>query len=429
MRKLDHRILSLALPSIVSNITVPLLGLCDVTVMGHVGGARHIGAIAVGSMIFNVMYWLFGFLRMGTSGLTAQAYGARRPDEAASLLQRSLMVAFGIGLLFVVLQLPIRHLSLWLMQASADIRPMVSTYYNICIWGAPAMLGLYVLTGWYIGMQNTRIPMVIAIGQNMINIAISLLLVLGLKMGIEGVALGTVIAQWTGFMSALLWSVKMGGWRRLGSESLFAWGKLSFFVVHLSLFLRTLCLVAVNLFFTSAGSAQGDEILAANTLLMQFFTLFSYVMDGFAYAGEALAGRYYGARNSRMLSATIRHLLLWGTALMLLFTLIYWWGGPTMLGLLTDDSHVVATACRYLPWAVLIPLAGVAAFIYDGIFIGITAGKSMFLSCLVAAVIFFAVYLSLSPTMGNDALWLALLIYLAIRGIVLHLRVKRSTMM
>lgn len=429
MRKLDHRILSLALPSIVSNITVPLLGLCDVTVMGHVGGARHIGAIAVGSMIFNVMYWLFGFLRMGTSGLTAQAYGARRPDEAASLLQRSLMVAFGIGLLFVVLQLPIRHLSLWLMQASADIRPMVSTYYNICIWGAPAMLGLYVLTGWYIGMQNTRIPMVIAIGQNIINIAISLLLVLGLKMGIEGVALGTVIAQWTGFMSALLWSVKMDGWRRLGSESLFAWGKLSFFVVHLSLFLRTLCLVAVNLFFTSAGSAQGDEILAANTLLMQFFTLFSYVMDGFAYAGEALAGRYYGARNSRMLSATIRHLLLWGTALMLLFTLIYWWGGPTMLGLLTDDSHVVATACRYLPWAVLIPLAGVAAFIYDGIFIGITAAKSMFLSCLVAAVIFFAVYLSLSPTMGNDALWLALLIYLAIRGIVLHLRVKRSTMM
>ena len=419
----------MALPSIVSNITVPLLGLCDVTVMGHVGGARHIGAIAVGSMIFNVMYWLFGFLRMGTSGLTAQAYGARRPDEAASLLQRSLMVAFGIGLLFVVLQLPIRHLSLWLMQASADIRPMVSTYYNICIWGAPAMLGLYVLTGWYIGMQNTRIPMVIAIGQNIINIAISLLLVLGLKMGIEGVALGTVIAQWTGFMSALLWSVKMDGWRRLGSESLFAWGKLSFFVVHLSLFLRTLCLVAVNLFFTSAGSAQGDEILAANTLLMQFFTLFSYVMDGFAYAGEALAGRYYGARNSRMLSATIRHLLLWGTALMLLFTLIYWWGGPTMLGLLTDDSHVVATACRYLPWAVLIPLAGVAAFIYDGIFIGITAAKSMFLSCLVAAVIFFAVYLSLSPTMGNDALWLALLIYLAIRGIVLHLRVKRSTMM
>ena len=179
----------MALPSIVSNITVPLLGLCDVTVMGHVGGARHIGAIAVGSMIFNVMYWLFGFLRMGTSGLTAQAYGARRPDEAASLLQRSLMVAFGIGLLFVVLQLPIRHLSLWLMQASADIRPMVSTYYNICIWGAPAMLGLYVLTGWYIGMQNTRIPMVIAIGQNIINIAISLLLVLGLKMGIEGVAL------------------------------------------------------------------------------------------------------------------------------------------------------------------------------------------------------------------------------------------------
>ena len=200
MRKLDRQILTLALPSIVSNITVPLLGLCDVTIMGHVGGARHIGAIAVGSMVFNVIYWLFGFLRMTTSGLTAQAYGARRLDQSVAHLVRSLLTGTGIGLLFIILQLPLLHLSLWLMQATPDIRPMVTTYYYICIWGAPAVLGLYALTGWYIGMQNTRIPMCIAIGQNIVNIGISLLLVIGWKKGIEGVALGTVIAQWTGLL-------------------------------------------------------------------------------------------------------------------------------------------------------------------------------------------------------------------------------------
>jgi MATE family multidrug resistance protein len=302
MQNMDRQILKLALPSIVSNITVPLLGLCDVTIMGHVGGAAHIGAIAVGSMIFNVMYWLFGFLRMGTSGMTAQAYGlstrkkkggTRSEDTIASsdcsaFLRRGLQVGIGIGLLFVVLQVPLRHLSLWLMQAEGEVRTLAIPYYNICIWGAPAMLGLYALTGWFIGMQNTKIPMAIAIGQNVLNIGASLLFVLVLGMGVEGVALGTVIAQWAGFLVALACSVRVFGfrWRTEGRVS-----TRRYFVTNSFIFLRTLCLVAVNLYFTSAGAAQGAEILASNTLLMQLFTLFSYVMDGFAYAGEALAGR------------------------------------------------------------------------------------------------------------------------------------------
>ncbi len=420
MKTVDHQILKLALPSIISNITVPLLGLCDVVIMGHVGGARQIGAIAVGSMIFNVMYWLFGFLRMGTSGLTSQAFGAQRHDEAATMLWRGLLVGVGIGVLFILCQWPLRSLSLWMMQTSADIRPLVTTYYNICIWGAPAMLGLYSLTGWYIGMQNTRIPMLIAISQNVVNIGASLTLVLGFGMGVEGVACGTVIAQWTGFLSSL-WLLRRYFGQMLRQYHIdinrLTSGLGRFFRLNLDIFLRTVCLVAVNLYFTSAGSAQGSLILAANTLLMQFFMFYSYIMDGFAYAGEALAGRYYGAQEPQMLSTTIRRLFRWGIAVAVVFTMIYWIGGSSILQLLTSDHRVVATANDYLPWAILVPAAGMAAFVWDGIFIGLTASRGMLQSCFVASVSFFVLYFACFPWLGNHALWLALLVYLALRGL------------
>ena len=433
MTTLDRRILSLALPSIVSNITVPLLGLCDVTIMGHVGGARHIGAIAVGTMIFNVMYWLFGFLRMGTSGLTAQAYGAHRLDEAAVLLRRGLLMGMGIGMLFVLFQWPLRHLAFWLMQATPDVELLVTPYYYICIWGVPAMLGLYALTGWYIGMQNTRIPMFIAIGQNIVNILASLLLVLVCGLGIKGVALGTLIAQWSGFLTALFLCRRyygrmlrrvLGSWAnqttRLLKEAGVSDGHSAKAQrsVNLDIFLRTLCLVAVNLYFTSAGAAQGATILAANTLLMQFFTFFSYIMDGFAYAGEALAGRYYGARDWSMLSQTVRRLFSWGGIMVAVFTLAYWLGGPAIVRLLTSDAEVVSTAHHYLPWTLLIPVTGMAAFVWDGIFIGITASRGMLHACFVASVAFFLLYFLLFPALHNHALWIALLVYLALRGVV-----------
>ena len=435
---IDRQILRLAVPCIITNVTVPLLGLCDVTIMGHVGGASHIGAIAVGSMIFNVMYWLFGFLRMGTSGLTAQAYGyySRKEESGkrkevstpADILQRGLRLALGIGVVLVVLQIPLRYLSLWLMQAEGEVRVLAIPYYNICIWGAPAMLGLYTLTGWFIGMQDTKTPMVIAIGQNVLNIAASLLFVLVLHMGVEGVALGTVVAQWAGFAAAAYSgkrkeeSGKRIDFYSTSKSDLIPHSSfhspLSFFRLNLDIFLRTLCLVAVNLYFTSAGAAQGAEILAANTLLMQLFMLFSYVMDGFAYAGEALAGRYYGAGDRRMLGITVRRLFLWGVGVTIVFTLLYWIGGEAFLGLLTTDTQVVRVAGSYMPWAVLIPVAGMAAFVWDGIFIGVTASRGMLISCFVAAAAFFALYFALSPTLHNHALWVALLAYLLLRGVV-----------
>jgi MATE family multidrug resistance protein len=411
-----REILQLALPSIVSNITVPLLGLADVAIMGHIGNARYIGAIAVGSMIFNVIYWLFGFLRMGTSGLTAQAYGARQPNETASVLRRSLTVALSAGVLILLFQWPIRLLALWLMRPSQDVALLVTPYFNICVWGAPAMLGLYALTGWFVGMQNTRIPMVVAIGQNILNIMASVAFVFALGMQVEGVALGTVLAQWAGFIAALLLAGKLLPQRTLLLKTHGGYGR--FFRVNRDIFLRTLCLVTVNFYFTSAGAAQGAMTLAVNTLLMQFFLLFSYFLDGFAYAGEALSGRYYGAGNRRALSHVVSSLFGWGALMVVLFTLIYWLGGSTFLQLLTSDRSVTAAASHYYNWVLLIPICGVAAFVWDGIYIGLTATRGMLWASFLALVVFFAVWWSLAPVWGNHALWLALLLFLAVRGVV-----------
>ena len=419
MAHIDKEILRLALPSIVSNITVPLLGLCDVAIMGHVGGARHIGAIAIGSMIFNVMYWLFVFLRMSTSGLTAQAYGATRWDIARNVRRRHLAMALCFGGAIVILQEPLRLLTFWLMQAEGDVAALCTPYYYICIWGAPAVLGLYVVTGWLVGMQNTRLPMVIAIGQNVVNIATSLVLVLVFDMGITGVAVGTVVAQWAGFLVALAAPLASpeGDTVVLKSNEAPS-GAVGGASSSFYLFLRTVCLVSVNLYFTSAGSAQGALILAANTLLMQFFTIYSYMTDGFANAGEALAGRYVGANDAAMLKLTVRRLFFWGLVMAVLFTAVYVLGGSTLLRLLTTDGDVIATARHYLPWAVCIPFAGMAAFVWDGIFIGMTRAKGMLTACFIAAVVFFVLWLLLAPTMHNNALWLAFVAFLATRGLV-----------
>ena len=468
MNQWNREILRLAVPSIVTNVTVPLLGLVDLAIVGHIGNETMIGAIAVGSMIFNVMYWLMGFLRMGTSGMAAQEYGAQQNGTTVPLsfwsgvggraLRLALMIAVGM----LLLQVPLRWLSLWLMGPSAEVAALVRAYFNICIWGAPAMLSLYVMTGWFIGMQDTRTPMVVSITQNIINIVASLVLVFGIKMQIEGVALGTLIAQWSGAVMA--WgkanprrptplssegkrptpqplpcregsempnqvenqeesqaervSTPLPSREGLGGGS---FSSSSFFHANFDLFLRTICLVAVNLFFTSAGARQGDMLLSVNTLLMAFFTLFSYVMDGFANAGEALCGKYDGSTSPQSLQAVIRHLFRWGWLMVVLFTAVYALGGRGFLGLLTDEASVVDAAMEYLPWALLIPMAGMAAFVYDGIFIGLLKTRGMLVASAVATVVFFGLYFVLFPLWGNHALWLALIVYLALRGLVQHL--------
>lgn len=419
---MNRRILNIAIPSIVSNITVPLLGLVDMAISGHMGDAVYIGAVAVGSMIFNVIYWLFGFLRMGTSGMTSQSLGRRDLDGVAMLLTRSMGVALLIGLTIVVFQYPIGRVALMLTGATADISIEAWVYFRICVWGAPAMLCLYGLTGWYIGMQNTRLPMFISILQNVVNIAASFTFVYVMGMKVEGVALGTLVAQYAGLVvSLLLWTYTYGNrlFGRICWRDVFEHSELSrFFTVNRDIFLRTLFMVAVNFYFLSAGASQGAVVLAVNTLLMQLFTLFSYVMDGFAYAGEALCGRLYGAGNSEGFARMVRRLFMWGLGLSAVYTLVYALGGRPFLMLLTDNASVIDASASYVPWAVFIPLCGMAAFIWDGVFIGITATRGMLLSSAIASVLFFVVYLVLRPMLHNHALWIAFLTYLAMRGVV-----------
>lgn len=453
------------MPSIVTNVTVPLLGLVDLSIVGHIGNETMIGAIAVGSMIFNVMYWLMGFLRMGTTGMTANTSTDRPTSQqthpltppymegsyysqlvetqeeseskrvstplparegqgggsVVEILRRYLRLALLIGGCFLLLQLPLRWLSVWLMGPSDEVAAYVRSYFSICIWGAPAMLSLYVMTGWFIGRKDTRTPMVISITQNLINIVASLVLVFGLKMQIEGVALGTLFAQWSG--AAMAWGnlprpLRKGNLPRLLRRRGGVGGSSSLFHINRDLFLRTLCLVAVNLFFTSAGARQSDLMLSVNTLLMTFFTLFSYVMDGFANAGEALCGRRSGE--------VVRHLFRWGWLMVVLFTVVYTLGGRGFLSLLTDEARVVDAAMAYLPWALLIPLAGMAAFVYDGIFVGMLLTRGMLISCAIATAAFFVLYFLLFPVCGNHALWLALIVYLVLRGVVQHVYLETN---
>ena len=426
MNKRDHQILKIALPAIVTNITVPLLGLVDTAIVGHMGAVAYIGAIAVGSMIFNLVYWLFGFLRMGTSGMTAQARGRRDMAEVAGILVRSVKVACVVAVLMLLLQWPLYRLMLWLIAPTEDVLPWVDVYFRIVVWGAPAMLTLYSLSGWYIGMQNTRIPMAVSILQNVVNIAASLLFVYGLGMKVEGVALGTVVAQYAGLLVALafLWRYYRKVVRLRGQSS-----HLSPLTTYLSsnrdIFLRTLCLVAVNLYFTSAGARQGAEILAVNTLLMQLYLLFSYVLDGFAYAGEALGGRYWGAKDMDAYKDVVRRLFGWGALMTALFTTIYIIGGMPFLQLLTDEPSVIEASRAYVWWAYLIPAAGVVAFIWDGLFIGTTQTRGMLISSAIAALVFFV---TATVTMNlmenacfrweNHGLWLSMILYLLTRGII-----------
>lgn len=423
---MNKQILHIALPSIISNITVPLLALVDTTIVGHLGSASYIAAIALGGMIFNMIYWLFNFLRMGTGGLTAQAYGANQHQATSYILLRSLTIAGGIALTLLLLQRPIFQVTFHFVTATAEVRSLASIYFNILIWGAPAMLALYSFTGWFLGMQNARIPMCIAITQNVVNIAVSTLLVFGCHLKIEGVALGTLISQYTALLLAVIFCLtKFDVKQHFELKAILDINTLKrFFQINRDIFLRTLCLIAVTTYFTSAGSTQGEVTLAANTLLMQFFIIFSYFMDGFAYAGEALGGRYFGAHDRLNFQRVTRCLFAWGGALSVLFFFIYFLSGTSLLHLLTNDSQVINRAQQYLPIVYFIPLISFAAFLFDGLYIGTTATRYMLISMFCASAAFFV--LINVCTLSNTLLWLAFLVYLGGRGLMQAFLFKKA---
>ncbi len=416
----DKEILNIAIPSIIANVTTPLLGMVDLAIVGHLGDASFTAAIALGGTIFSMIYWIFGFLRMGTSGITAQAYGAGDRRERDTTLLRALAVAATFGIILIMLQTPLRQMMLYFFGGDAVATSLASEYFGVLIYGAPATLGIYALNGWFIGMQNSRLTMWTSLIINLVNIAASLILVYVAGLGIKGVAGGTLIAQWTGFGAALLmclpYKVKFRGFKSI----LQADRMRRFFAVNRDIFLRTVCLVAVTVWFTRAGARQGNTILAVNTLLMQLFLLFSYIIDGFAFAGEAIVGKLVGrngpaAREERR--KTIRALFRHGTVISLIFTAAYVLFGDKILYLLSDDISVAAASKEYLWWAVTIPFAGFGAFIWDGIFVGETRTHGMLIAMASAMAMFFATYFILFPYLGNHALWLSFILYLAVRAI------------
>ncbi|MCR5395559.1 MAG: MATE family efflux transporter [Bacteroidales bacterium] len=412
-----HReILRIAIPSIVTNITVPLLGMVDIAITGHIGSATAIGAISVGGLIFNMVYWLFNFLRMGTSGLTAQAYGQGDVDAQRRTLRIALLVAVVSGVLIFAAQRPIEWVAHIIIEPTDQVWQMAISYFRIRIWAAPAVLALFSLNGWFVGMQNSRFPMYIAIGQNLLNIGLSALLVFHYEMGIEGVALGTVCAQYAGLAAALLFvSHTRYNTERVADTK--PYSLRSSLRVYTHILLRMVCLIAVTTAFTSFGARQGDLLLAVNTLLIQLFILFSYFCDGFALAGEALVGKYVGAGDPVRQRRCIAQLFLWSGGVTLLFTALYAAFGTNLLGLLTNDAEVVSAATPYFYWILLVPISGFAAFMWDGIYIGATATRQMLYTLVISATLFFVVWFLPLPLGTNHHLWLAFVLYLATRSI------------
>ncbi len=418
---IHQAILSLAWPAIATNVTTPLLSLVDVAIVGHIGSAAYIGAIAIGGTMFSMLYWLFNFLRMGTSGITAQAVGADNSVEAARTLARALIIAMIVGILIVALQQPLGSVILRFIDAENSARSLSQLYFSVAVWGAPGVMITYALSGWFLGMQNSRPILIMALVANGLNVVLSFFFVFGLHLDIVGVAAGTAIAQWISAVVGLiimrrkLCKITVRGWR----VGLLAWSKLKhFFSVNTDIFFRTLCLVAVTTWFTRAGAAEGVDILAANTLLMQLFLLFSFFMDGFAFAGEALAGRAFGAGDRYLLRRYVRALMQWGVALAVLFAVGYLFLADSIFALLTSDAAVQHTAADYLVWAVIVPVVSFAAFMWDGIFVGLTLTRYMLYALLAAVAVFFATLAALQSAYGNHALWLAFILYLATRSLV-----------
>lgn len=421
MDKTDKDILRLAAPAIINNITVPLLGLCDTSIAGHLRGAETLGAVSVGAMMLNVVFWLFGFLRMGTSGLTAQYYGRKDGGGCRDILKKVIILAMVIGMVILTVRQSLRTILLSLIGPGADVKGLAATYYDICIWSVPAQLVIMGVSGWFIGMQNTMIPMAVSIGINILNIALSFILSFGLGYGFAGIAIGTTVASWIGASVELIWaaSYRAGGWLRdpSGVKTKVSWRRL--LGVNGDLMFRSGCVMCVSLSITAIGARLGDMVLAANAVMMQFFILFSYFMDGFAFSGEALVGKYAGMGNRKMVKHIALHLLRWGIAMAAVFFIAYIAGYLPITEILTNDVDVIRMIMQYRILVWILPVVTVFAFIYDGIYIGLTHTRKMAVYTAIAATCFFAIILVAGQKIDNSLLWIAFETYLLMRGVLL----------
>ena len=435
MRTINKDILKLALPSILANITVPLVGMVDIAVAGHLdtSAAVMIGGIAIGSMLFDLLYWNFGFLRVGTGGLAAQAYGRGDRKECARILTRALGIAVACALVLIAIQWVFVKAAFLVVDCTPEVRELASQYFFIRIWAAPATLSLMAFKGWFIGMQDSVSPMTTDLVVNGMNILMSI--VLAMVMGFSGIAAGTVVAQYSGLLTAsvlLLVKYRRTTLSHLDPSELKSVFKGSetrrFFVMNADLYVRSLCFIAIYIGFTVISARYGDTLLAVSSIIMKLLMIFSYFTDGFAYAGEALTGKYIGAKDRMMVSQTVKWTFVWSMAIALMFMAIYQFAGVPMLKMMTSDHIVVAASREYLPWLLLMPVMGCAAFTWDGIYIGATASRAIRNSMLWAVVAFFAVWAAgflfpnLTPSGSMHVLMGAYFAHLLARTIYLSAR-------
>ena len=406
MKPINKDILKLAIPSILANITVPIVGMVDIAVAGHldVNAATMIGGIAIGSMLFDLLYWNFGFLRVGTGGLTAQAFGKGDRRQCAKILVRAVGIALACAFVLIAVQWAFVKAAFLVVDCTPEVRNLASQYFFIRIWAAPATLGLMAFKGWFIGMQDSVSPMLTDLTVNGMNVLMSFVLALGIPslgyegMGFAGIAAGTVTAQYSGLLAAvLLLSVRY--WKNTVSSTdlkdVFKGSETRrFFVMNTDLFVRSLCFIAIYIGFTVISARYGDLLLAVSSIMMKLLMIFSYFTDGFAYAGEAMTGRYIGASDDRMLRLTVKWTFVWSMAIAVIFMGIYHFAGVSVLKMMTSDVLVVEASRQYLPWLLLMPVIGCAAFTWDGIYIGATASKAIRNSMLWAVVGFAAVWIA-----------------------------------
>ena len=412
MKPINKDILKLAIPSILANITVPIVGMVDIAVAGHLTGevATMIGGIAIGTMLFDLLYWNFGFLRVGTGGLTAQACGRKDDKECAKILTRALGISLAFALLLIAIQWIFVKAAFMVVDCTPEVRELASKYFYIRIWAAPATLSLMAFKGWFIGMQDSVSPMVTDFVVNGMNVLMSIVLALGIPavggqswllrpLGFTGIALGTVVAQYSGLLAALLLLLSRY-FRRVFAEfhladlkGVFAGAETRrFFMMNTDLFVRSLCFIAIYIGFTTISARYGDLLLAVSSIMMKLLMIFSYFTDGFAYAGEALTGKYIGASDKPMLRQSVRWTFIWSMAIAVIFMGIYHFAGVPMLRVMTSDTAVIEQAKVFLPWLLLMPVVGCAAFTWDGIYIGATASKEIRNAMLWAVVAFVAVW-------------------------------------
>jgi len=424
-REIHSRMWRLAAPIIISNISVPMLGAVDTAVVGHLPDARYLGGVAVGALVFTFIYWGFGFLRMGTGGLTAQAFGAEDADEVRACLARAAVIGIPVALILIILQAPIAWVAFTIVEATPEVEALAREYFFTRIWGAPATLMNFALLGWFIGVQNTKAALWHQLTLNGVNIVLDLVFVIGFGWGVAGVAAATAIADVAALAFGLWLALPI--LRRLGGA--FVRAKIleaekirRTVALNVDIFIRTICLVSAFAYFTAQGAAFGNVVLAANAVLLNLQTFMAHALDGFAHAAEALGGRAIGARDRQAFRDAVRAAMLWGLIVAIAFTLVYVLAGVAIVELLTGIQDVRAAAREYIVWSVVMPLVAVFPFVLDGVFLGATRGRTMRNAMIVSLVIYVVACLSFVPMWGNHGLWGALLIFMGARGVTLGVR-------